>query len=553
MLEALSTLRRAKTSRCSSWDRSGRNDDSWCIAAGSTCVLADIKGPGCITHIWMTQNKNYRECLVKITFDNASAPSVLVPLGDFFGLGNGFVNSYQSLLFSASTNKHSVLNGGCALDCYAPMPFRERALVELVNESDVNHIQYFYIDYETYESVQDDNMGYFHAEFRRANPFGGWGHEIAVNTPECNIANKERLAWDNNYVILETKGRGHYIGCNISVTNLQGNWWGEGDDMIWVDGYKWPPDLHGTGSEDYLSQAWGMQPNAFLRNGSSIFEQNTMKGSSLIPGENGGYQTSYVHHLENPVHFTKEIKVTIEHGHGNHLRNEMSSVAYWYADRPCAACPVPPLIKRLPILRDEDGGWTIDANRQTDSREIVLNDEMKLLKAQWASNECNPRKLEEEFEPVSLSGWEWAGPFSVNASPDLAPDLVSAFKPEDGLAENERSASEPGLWKPCGEIKKGLIDFARWIDCTSKQCICYARLKVESKGNAAVPMALRLDYFARLWINGQEINLNRVDMAPPSAPIHFTATLKEGENEVLIKVHPGSLGHAFILNVGKTR
>ena len=552
MLETLSTLRRAKTSRCSSWDRSGRNEDVWRIGAGATCVLADIKGPGRITHIWMTQNKNYRECLVKITFDNASAPSVLVPLGDFFGLGNGLVNSYQSLLFSASANTNNVFNAGCALNCYAPMPFRERAVVELVNESDADHNQYFYIDYETYESVPGDDMGYFHAEFRRQNPFGGWGHEIPVNTPESNIANKERLAWDNNYVILETMGRGHYIGCNISVTNLQGTWWGEGDDMIWVDGYKWPPDLHGTGSEDYLNQAWGMQPNAFLRNGSSIFEQNTRKGSSFIPGDNGGYQTSYVHHLENPVHFTKEIKVTIEHGHGNHLRNEMSSVAYWYADRPCAACPVPPLVKRLPILRDEDGAWTTDAKRQTCSREIVLNDEMKSLKTQWESNACNPRKLEEEFEPVSLSGWEWAGPFSVKTSLEIAPDLDTVFRPEEGLAENGRAASEPGLWKPCGEMKEGLIDFARWNGCTFKPCICYARLKLQGKGNAAVPMGLQLDYFARLWINGKEINLKRVDGAP-TAPIRFTATLKDGENEVLVKVHPGATGHAFVLSVGKTR
>jgi hypothetical protein len=101
-----------------------------------------------------------------------------------------------------------------------------------------------------------------------------------------------------------------------AFTNFQGTWWGEGDDMIWVDGYKWPPDLHGTGSEDYLNQAWGMQPNAFLRNGTSIFERDT-----------NGYQTSYVHHIENPVRFEREIKVTIEHGHGNHLANEMSSVA----------------------------------------------------------------------------------------------------------------------------------------------------------------------------------------------------------------------------------
>jgi hypothetical protein len=380
-----------KTGRASSWDTSGRNSDAWSILPGSSAVLADIKGPACITHIWMTQPRNYRECLLKITYDGATHPSVLCPLGDFFCLGHGIVNSYQSLLFSASTHYPYQFNKGAALNCYAPMPFAERAVVELINESDEAHRQYFYIDYETLGEAPGGanagSLGYFHAEFRRANPFGGWGHEIRVNTPEANVANKEREAWDNNYVILETSGRGHYLGCNLSVTNFQGTWWGEGDDMIWVDGYKWPPDLHGTGSEDYLNQAWGMQENAFLRNGSSIFEGRTIAPNSapldLWRGV-GGYQTSYVFHIENPVRFTKEIKVTIEHGHGNHLAHEMSSVAYWYADSPTRVVDPPPMEKRMPVLRNNQAAWLTDETNQCPGKPVALNDEMTQMKTQWA-------------------------------------------------------------------------------------------------------------------------------------------------------------------------
>ena len=75
----------------------------WQIPAGKTVTLADIEGPGRITHIWMTQPCHYRSVLLKITWDDAEAPSVLVPLGDFLGLGHTIVNSYQSFLFSAST------------------------------------------------------------------------------------------------------------------------------------------------------------------------------------------------------------------------------------------------------------------------------------------------------------------------------------------------------------------------------------------------------------------------------------------------------------------
>ncbi len=112
MLMDLARVTPAKTRRFSSWDTSGRNTDFWRIEPGETKVLADITGPGCITHIWMTQGNHYRECLVKITWDDAEHPSILVPLGDFFGLGHSIVNSYQSLLFSASTRGNNKFNQG---------------------------------------------------------------------------------------------------------------------------------------------------------------------------------------------------------------------------------------------------------------------------------------------------------------------------------------------------------------------------------------------------------------------------------------------------------
>jgi hypothetical protein len=103
------------------------------------------------------------------------------------------------------------------------------------------------------------------------------------------------------------------------------------------------------------------QPNAFLRNGSSIHESNT-----------GGYQTSYVHHLENPVRFEKEIKVTIEHGHGNHLGNEMASVAYWYAEQPAAAIAIPPMAKRQRVPK-VDGKWVISDELRWTGHEVKID------------------------------------------------------------------------------------------------------------------------------------------------------------------------------------
>jgi len=222
-----------------------------------------------------------------------------------------------------------------------------------------------------------EDIAYLHSQWRRENPTPGWGPEIPVNTPEADIVNKEEIAYKNNYVILEAEGKGHYIGCNISVTNFHGTWWGEGDDMIWVDGYKWPPDLHGTGSEDYFNQAWGMQNNAFLFNGSSIFEGLSVFGHNLYDGKlQGGYQTSYVFHLTNPVHFKKSIKVTIEHGHGNHTSNDYSSTAYWYQIEPHKKFDILPVEKRYPVLLS----FVNPENLKTEKRDIIITEEMKEMK-----------------------------------------------------------------------------------------------------------------------------------------------------------------------------
>ncbi|RPI26356.1 MAG: DUF2961 domain-containing protein [Chloroflexota bacterium] len=390
MFSNITRIHNRKTGRISSWETTGRNSDRWYVPAHSSLVLADIPGPAQITHIWMTQFDNYRECLLKITYEDMPYPSVLAPLGDFFCLGHGMVNSFQSALFSVSTSFPYQFNKPAALNCYAPMPFAKRAVVELINESDKPHMQYFYVDYETLEAFPPE-CGYFHAEFHRANPFLGWGPEITVNTPEADVPNLERQAWENNYVILETKGRGHYIGCNLSVTNFTRNWWGEGDDMIWVDGYKWPPDLHGTGSEDYFNQAFGMQPNAFWRNGSSIFEGRTIPAAEIeLYRKDSGYQTSYVFHLENPVRFTREIKATIEIGHGNHVANEVSSVAYWYAEKPTPVVDVPPVTQRLPVRRDNAGIWLKDPERECPGKPVSLTDEMKAMKEAWKKKTGNP-------------------------------------------------------------------------------------------------------------------------------------------------------------------
>lgn len=402
MLSDLARLKDARTGRLSSWDQEGKNQDYWLIPANSTVRLADIEGPGCITHIWMTQfcrrvlgaglidptagnyvapvfeihnalglnwevadPHYYRKVLLKIYWDDQDTPSVLVPLGDFFCTGHSMPGNFSSLPISVSSKPEERyrFGGSAAFNSYFQMPFGKRAIIEVENQNDVPYGQYFYIDFERYEAPLADDIAYFHASWRRENPCGGWGPNLQTNSPETNIPN---LDGKDNYVILETEGRGQYVGCNLSVAHFQGSWWGEGDEMIFVDEDTWPPSIHGTGTEDYFNHAWGMQNNAFLTNGSVIHE-------SIVPG----YQVSYRFHLTDPVRFKNRIRVTIEHGHANHLSDDWASTAYWYQTLPSPKLTTLPVEQRLPTPPGDRAPERVARDRLTpeQARQIDAADE----------------------------------------------------------------------------------------------------------------------------------------------------------------------------------
>jgi hypothetical protein len=285
-------------------------------------------------------------------------------------LGHSIASNFASIPFtvSARPEQNHRFGGSAALNCYLQMPFSQRALIQIENQGDAPYGQYFYVDYELYQEPLPPDALYLHAQWRRENPCDGWDPEIQVNCPEANIAN---LSAEGNYVVLEAEGRGHYIGCNLSVTNFQGTWWGEGDDMIFVDGEEWPPSLHGTGSEDYLNQAWGMQGNAYPMNGSALYE-----------GDVPGYQVSYIFHLTNPVRFSQSIQVTMEHGHGNHSVNDWASTAYWYQTLPHQPFDIPAVSDRLPI-RHGDLGVMPTAPTEPLRQPEATSEEMAEQSAAW--------------------------------------------------------------------------------------------------------------------------------------------------------------------------
>jgi hypothetical protein len=354
-MDRLPFLRSYTSERVSSMDPTGGNDDgNWGnpVKPGETRTIAELEGPGIISHIWFTIATNDRwhlkNLVLRMYWDDEDSPSVEAPVGDFFGLGLGRYFLYESGPLSVGSEK--------ALNSYFPMPFRASARITVSNEGDVDvGAFYFNIDYEAHAFLPDD-LGYFHAQYRQATPNTGWTSDWTRNgQPEVN----ERLNLDGaaNYVIMEATGRGHYVGVTHSILQNQGDWWGEGDDMFFIDGAT-SPQIVGTGSEDYYLGAWcygGCGINPFGSERPTFAYQrygNPMNGGD----DRGASWMVYRFHTDSPVVFQEDIRVTIESGHANHRSDNFYTVAYWYQTEPHQPFPVlPSAADRIPRQVDVGG------------------------------------------------------------------------------------------------------------------------------------------------------------------------------------------------------
>ena len=325
-LFAMARMREYKCHRSSSWDTTGGNADFRPVDPGASLTLLDVKGPGVITHIWFTINSNdqmhLKNLVLRAWWDGESSPSIEAPIGDFFGLTLGEYFNYQSALLVVAPQK--------ALNCYFQMPFDSAAKITLTNEGKVrtNNL-YFAVDYTTVAALPS-NLGRFHAQYRQSAPC-----KKSADTSGKNLNGSD------NYVFFEATGRGHFVGVTQGVLQNADGWFGEGDDMIFIDGES-QPVINGTGTEDYYNGAWDFYGNAFA---------NMRQGAPFIidPERTGGRYCLYRWHTESFITFEKSIKVTIEHGHANDRADNFYSVGYWYQTEPHAEFPqLPPPEARVP-------------------------------------------------------------------------------------------------------------------------------------------------------------------------------------------------------------
>jgi hypothetical protein len=323
----LARLKNYSASRVSSDNRYVfSNDDSKRIMPGETLVMANLQGPGMVTHIWVTVADNEfawpRLLRLRVYYDGKKTPSVDAPLGDFFGVGHGYEADVNSIMVRDSSF-------GRARNSYWPMPFHKSCKITVTNEGN-RYVRncYYHVDWRKYQSLPDD-IGYFHAYYRQERP----------------------AAPGRNYAFLATRGKGHYVGTVLSVIQSQISWFGEGDDLFYVDGAT-HPQICGTGTEDYFNDAWDLR-----------LASGPWTGTPVADGELVGARlTGFRWHVPDPIPFTDSIWAGIEHygwtanpdgsvRSGFEERPDyFSSVALWYQEGVNEGLPEPPYGEaRLPL------------------------------------------------------------------------------------------------------------------------------------------------------------------------------------------------------------
>jgi hypothetical protein len=296
------------------------NFDNFNIDPGATHVLMDEQGPGVITHMWLTflgpepqdwapqGAANHQEMLLRIYWDGEQRPAVEAPVGDFFANAFGQRREVVSLPV--------VVENGNSYNCFWQMPFRKSARIEIVNQSEKQiRLLYYNIDWIKKSKMGKDTP-YFHAQYRQEYPVEG----------------------GKDYVILDTQGKGHYVGTVLAVHTRSPLWFGEGDEKIYIDGEK-KASIWGTGTEDYFLCAWGLRAGSTPYFGVPYFDQWGIVGS---------HTCAYRWHLNDPIVFEHGLKVTIEHfgwisedenpkyqrNSWNERQDDYSSVAFWYQTGP---------------------------------------------------------------------------------------------------------------------------------------------------------------------------------------------------------------------------
>lgn len=263
--------------------------DSKIVKANSNEVFSEINGSGVIKKIWLTTFPSNEEedielandLIINIYWENNEKAAVSVPIADFFcqPLKLQAIENY----FFYSTNNQLLFTS------VIPMPFRETARFELINNSE-KEVEIFYgIDIE-FEVVDEDAM-YLHAYWQKFDDLE---------------ADKPLLLFP------KLNGKGRYMGTHLSIYQRKPfeNWpWYTRPISIFLDSKSENeiPTLYIKTLDDFFGSAWWDREEehityAYQYIGRPLVEMDDMDNLTIA---------LYRYHVQEPLWFKESISIEI--------------------------------------------------------------------------------------------------------------------------------------------------------------------------------------------------------------------------------------------------
>lgn len=224
-----------------------------------------------------------RASVLVIGFDGAE--TIRVPLGDFFGTGPG-ANALSTFALAVS-------EGGTFVS-RLPMPFATEATIDV--EGPLNPVVTVVVDAWDW----GERSQYLHA---------GWGSTgVTESQPKRDLD------------VAHIRGAGTYVGTHLVVVNPVNEWWGEGDEKIYVDGDT-SPTWFGTGTEDYFGYAY-----TDLELFSAPYHAQTRTGLTTQVGHISNLRV----HVIDAIRFSSSLDFDLELWAWVPSEIAMHWVSYWY-------------------------------------------------------------------------------------------------------------------------------------------------------------------------------------------------------------------------------
>jgi hypothetical protein len=268
-------------------------------SGNTTADVTELRGPGIIRGIRVRTKEacQNQDIDMLVRWDGEEQPGIVAPLDHGFGS-----RTHRNLAFGQS-------DGGWR-DCCLPMPFRDKATIQLASRSAAT------VTCDVQLLVQEDAV--LPADVLYLRSYKNEGRIAQGAEFEHADLPLADFFYHNGYAAFERQGSGH-IAAYMDLFDCQP----ELDEHIYIDDERTFPDnsWNGTGHEDLFDMAWGHSPVSapMTSGGSQEFEEVNVK---LF--------------WNDPMTFRKAIRFNWEwafrFGVKPPRNARFASVVYWYGE-----------------------------------------------------------------------------------------------------------------------------------------------------------------------------------------------------------------------------